>query len=119
MKKKFLNTWQTEMVVVALALVVVNFFAKTIMSIEIIASLAVLLSFGHTQISDRLAEQESLKEMPDVYCYRKLWYYFMGKEVLWMLYFLLNKSYSALVGVFIFLIYPVWRTWYRNHRKKK
>lgn len=119
MKKKFLNTWQIEMIVVAIVLLAVNFFAKTIMSIEIIASLAVLLSFGHAQIADRLAEKEALKTIPDVFCYRKLWYYFMGKEVLWMIYFLMNRSYSALVGVFAFLIYPVWRTWYRNNRKKK
>ena len=114
-----MKTWQYEFATVILILFIVNLLTKTLFSIEILAALAVLLSFGHTQISSRLAEKESLKNNPDIHCYKKLYYYFIGKEMLWLIYFFANKSYSALVGVFIFLIYPVWRFWYLNFKNKK
>ena len=102
------------MLVVAVILLAVNFFAQKLFTIEILAAFAVLLTFGHAQIADRLAEKESQREVPEVDCYRKMWYYFVGKEMFWFLYFLLNHSYSALVGVFVFLFYPVWRRIYRK-----
>lgn len=106
------------MLVVAAILLAVNYFTNHLFSVEIIAALAVLLTFGHAQIAERLAEKESLRNKPEVECYRKLCYYFAGKECLWFLYFFMSKSYSALIGVFIFLLYPVWRSIYRNKIKK-
>lgn len=109
-----MKTWKLEMAGVAAILLAVNFFTHKILSIELLASMAVLLTFGHAQIADRLAEQEGLKKVPAVSCYKKMWYYFMAKEFFWLLYFFMNKSYSALIGVFVFLAYPVWRSWYRR-----
>lgn len=107
------------MLIVAAILLVVNIIVCKLLTIEMIAALAVLLSFGHIQIADRMAEQESLREIPTVECYKRLWYYYGCKEVLWCLYFLLNHSYSALVGVIVFLCYPIWRGIYRRKIKKK
>lgn len=109
-----MKTWKVETLVVAVILLAVNFFAHRLWTIELIASAAVLLTFGHTSIAARLAEQEELRQVPQVECYRKMWYYFAGKETLWFLYFFLNHSYSALVGVCVFLAYPIWRRWWRK-----
>lgn len=114
-----MKTWHIEMFVIAIVLLLVNAFAKTLLSIELLASIAVLLSFGHTQISARLIEKEEARDLPDVSCYKKLWYYFMAKEFFWILYFLMNKSYSALVGCFVFLAYPIWRNLYIKYKLVK
>jgi len=102
------------MLVVSTILLMVNYFTGKLFTIEILAALAVVLSFGHMQISSRLAEQEHSKATPSIRCYRRLSYYLVGKEVLWFIYFLTNKSYSALVGVVIFLLYPFWRKWWKS-----
>lgn len=109
-----MKTWRIEMLVVAAILVAVNYLTHKLFTIEILAAIAVLMTFGHAQIADRLAEQEALRVTPTVDCYRKMWYYFVGKEAFWFLYFFLNHSYSALVGVFLFLAYPAWRKIYRK-----
>ncbi len=109
-----MKTWKKEMLVVSSLLLLVNFLTHKLFTIEILAAIAVILTFGHFQISTRLSEKESLKLNPDVSCYNKLLFYTVGKEMLWFVYFLMNKSYSALVGVLIFLLYPVWRRWRRR-----
>lgn len=113
-----MKTWKIEMLMVAVILLTVNIIAKKLFTIEMLAALAVLITFGYVQIADRMAEQESIKNEPTVFCYKKMWYYSVGKEMLWFLYFLLNHSYSALVGVVIFLGYPIWRSLYRRRFKK-
>lgn len=110
-----MKTWRLEMLVVAAVLLAVNILTHKLFTIEVLAAFAVLMSFGHAQIADRLAEQESLRAIPAVECFKKMAYYFVAKEVFWFLYFLLNHSYSALVGVFLFLAYPIWRRFYRRH----
>lgn len=102
------------MLVVAGVLFAVNALRDNPFSLDLLAAGAVLLTFGHAQIADRMMEKEKEKAQPDVECYQKLLYYYVGKEVLWFLYFLLNQSYSALVGVVVFLIYPIWRRFYRG-----
>ncbi len=84
--------------------------------VEWVGVLAVLINFGHTQIADRLKEKEEKRfhnnEVVSVDCYWKLNYYFYAKELCWFLYFFLIGAWSALAGVFIFLLYPLWRkTW--------
>ena len=86
-----MKTWKIEMITVATILIVVNYLAHKLFSIEILAALAVLVSFGHTQISARLAEKEAERLLPEVECYKKMWYYFVGKEMLWLLYFFYEK----------------------------
>jgi hypothetical protein len=112
------RTWKIEMAIVAAILLIVNVFTNKIFTIEILAALAVLLTFGHAQISIRLSEQEALAAIPKVDCYQKLIYYYVGKEIFWFLYFWMNHSYSALIGVIVFLFYPVWRR-FKNDRKNK
>jgi len=108
-----MKTWKAELLFVAFVLLIINGFRKDPFTIELLAAVAVLLSFGHAQIADRLAEKEEQKAEPDVSCYKKLRFYFIGKELFWCLYFIMNHSYSALAGVFIFLAYPFWRKLYR------
>lgn len=113
-----MKTWKIEISVVTIILLAVNLLTHKIFTIEALAAIAVLLTFGHAQIADRMAEQEGLRDKPAVDCYRKLWYYFVGKELFWCLYFLMNHSYSALVGVIVFIAYPIWRSIYRHKIKK-
>jgi hypothetical protein len=110
-----MKTWKIEMIVVAAILLTVNFFTQKLFTIEMLAATAVLLTFGHIQISERLAEKEAQKSFPEVECYRKLHYYFIAKELFWLAYFFMNHSYSALVGVFTFLAYPIWRKYWRKY----
>jgi hypothetical protein len=110
-----MKTWKIEVSVVAAILLAVNVITHHLFSIEPIAAIAVLLTFCHAQVADRLAEQEALRVVPQVDCYRRMGYYFVGKEVCWLLYFSMSHAYSALVGVFVFLLYPVWRRLYRKH----
>jgi hypothetical protein len=109
-----MKTWHIEMAVVATVLLVLNIVTGKLFTIEALAAVAVLLTFGHAQVADRMAEQEELREKPSVNCFRMLWFYFIGKEIFWLLYFFLNHSFSALVGVITFLLYPAWRRAYRR-----
>jgi hypothetical protein len=109
-----MKTWKVEMLVVAIILVAINFFTNRLFTIEILAMVAVLLSFGHAQIANRLIEQEALRDQPTVECYKRMHYYFVGKECFWLLYFFMSQSYSALAGVFLFIAYPIWRKWWRK-----
>lgn len=106
------------MLVVATILLAVNYFTHHLYSMEMAAALAVLLTFGHAQIADRMAEKQEAMDEPTVDCYRKLRYYFIGKEACWFLYFLVSHAYSALIGVLVFLAYPFWRRIYRSWKRK-
>lgn len=85
---------------------------------EIICGLAVWFTFMHAQVADRMQEQQSQMEKPTVECYKKSNYYFWIKEVLWITFFLMMKSYAALVGSVIFFFYPMWRKFYNKKIKK-
>jgi hypothetical protein len=108
-----LPTWQFEILIVAhlLAVVWVLTGAKPV---ELLGAAAVVLTFAHAQVSDRMAEREARRVTPDVHCYRWSLRYFVGKELLWLAYFAAHRSWSALVGVGVFLVYPLWRGWYRR-----
>lgn len=110
-----MRTWVKEFIVVAFILLGANFIFHSFSLTEIIGSLAVLATFGYTQISDRMLEKESVKLTPEISCYHWAICYFFSKELLWTIYFLLHRTYSALVGVIIFLLYPLWRRFYRIH----
>lgn len=112
-----MKTWKIEMLVVGAILLAVNFFTHHLCSVEMLAALAVLLTFGHAQIADRMARSQATMDKPTVECYRKMWYYFAGKEICWFLYFFMTRSYSALVGVIVFLLYPIWRMCYRDWKE--
>lgn len=114
-----MKTWHFEMAFVAIILFLVVFFLKNTW-VEYVGALAVLLTFGHASISERFREREEAKQNPGVECFQKSLYYFLGKELCWTVYFLQTRSYSALVGVGVFLLYPIWRkAWRRYHPLKE
>lgn len=81
---------------------------------EIIGSSAVLLTFMHAQISDRMSERQSRMEKPDVHCHRWSMRYFVAKEALWISFFVMTGSYSAIAGSAVFMAYPLWRKFWRK-----
>jgi hypothetical protein len=81
---------------------------------ELVGSCAVLASFAHGQVSDRLAEREAARTSPEVHCHAWARRYFLSKEALWLVYFVAKGAWSAFVGCAVFLAYPAWRTWWRR-----
>lgn len=96
-----------------------------------VAAAAVLAGFAHAQVSDRFAEAEAARARaleqwslaaspaaassgPSVRCWRWSLRYLVLKEVLWCAFFLSIRSWASLVGVAAFLLYPLWRAWYRR-----
>jgi hypothetical protein len=108
-----LRTWQIEAAVALLALATIAIISGN-SAIEWVGVGAVWLSFMHGQVSDRLVERQAKLDTPDVHCWRFARAYFIGKELLWVAYFIAHRSYSALVGCALFLAYPAWRAWYRR-----
>ncbi len=113
------KTWHIENVFVASVLVAVvlltnkpwlevSTFGRAI-PVEWLGAVAVYLTFGHASVSFRLQEAEERRQGREVECYRKAFWYFLGKEACWFCYFTLLGAWSALVGVFVFLLYPWWR----------
>lgn len=109
-----MKTWMYEATLVAIIMALVAFFTGNSI-VEWVGAGAVFCAFNYVQIADRLAEKQKQKLQPEVPCYWKLGFYFAVKEVLWLMYFLLHNSYSALVGVGVFLLYPLWRKLWRKY----
>lgn len=117
-----MKTWQVEMLVVAAVLVgVVLSTHRYADPVEWIGAGAVLLSFGHAQVADRLAENMAFTARAtgvggqiSVECFRWANRYLVGKEALWFVYFVMHGAYSALAGVVLFIAYPFWRAWWRS-----
>jgi hypothetical protein len=108
-----IRTWHIETAVVALVLVAVALLSGG-GALELIGAGAVLLSFGHASVGERLREREAARIAPSVECHHWSTRYFVGKEALWFLYFVLHGSWSALAGVGLFLVYPLWRRFWRR-----
>ncbi len=108
-----MKTWMAEIAVVWLVLIGVVWLTRGGL-LEAVGALAVLAAFAHTQVTERMREKQAAKVKPDVHCYRWSLRYFMAKELLWCSYFVAHKSWSALVGVGVFLAYPIWRSWWRS-----
>jgi hypothetical protein len=107
-----LKTWIAEFTVVWLVLIGVVAVTRGGL-LEALGSLAVLAAFAHAQVAERMRELEALKAKPDVHCHRWLTRYFLAKELLWCAYFVAHRSWAALAGVGVFLLYPLWREWWR------
>lgn len=110
-----MRTWQGELAGVAIILGAVLLVTHAPW-IEVVGSAAVLASFAHAQVSDRLAEREAARQTPDVHCHAWARRYFLVKEALWLVYFVTKGAWSALVGCAVFLAYPAWRTWWRRRQ---
>lgn len=106
------RTWHAEVTVVALAMLAVAIVSHGT-PIAWLSAAAVTFSFAHGQIADRLAEREAARAVPSVHCHALAARYFVLKEALWGVTFLVSGAYPALVGVALFLAYPGWRRWWR------
>ena len=110
-----MKTWHIEGAVVAVVLTTVA-LASGGGAVELLGAAAVQLSFHHASVANRLAEREAARARPIVECHRWAGRYFLGKELLWCVYFIAHGSWSALAGVGLFLAYPFWRRlWRRWH----
>lgn len=110
-----MKTWKLELAVVAMVLGTVVVVTRGGL-LEAVGALAVLAAFAHAQVTERMREKQAAKTKPDVHCHRWSLRYFMAKELLWLSYFIAHRSWSALVGVAVFLLYPLWRRWWRARR---
>lgn len=110
-----IRTWQWEAAFVAAILALVVLVTGNSLK-EWIGAAAVLLTFMHAQVSDRMAEDQAAKPVPSVDCFGWSTRYFVMKEFLWLSYFLMSQTWSALAGVVLFLIYPAWRKFYRSRK---
>jgi len=114
-----MRTWHFEMIVVAGVLIAVVVWTGN-QWLEWIGAAAVLCTFGHASVGFRMSEQVEHYERQTgqtvVTCYEWSTRYFVMKEALWFAYFALLGAYSALVGVFIFLLYPAWRRVWRRRK---
>lgn len=108
-----MRTWQIEAAVALLVLGTVAVLGGN-HATEWLGAGAVWLSFMHGQVADRMAESQGRRAVPDVHCYRRAALYFIGKEALWVAYFVAHRSYAALAGCALFLAYPAWRKVYRK-----
>lgn len=80
---------------------------------EWIGACAVFVTFLHAQVGDRMAAGQAAMPDPSVPCHPWSTRYYVSKEFLWIIYFILSGTWSALAGGFIFLLYPFWRKYYR------
>ena len=111
-----LRTWHVELAVVAAVLLAVV-FATGGGWLELLGAGAVTLSFAHAQVADRLAElARDVRDQTLAPCHRWASRYLVGKETLWLVYFVAHRSWSALAGVALFLAYTPWRRWWRRSR---
>ena len=82
---------------------------------QAIGGLAVMVTFLHAQVSDRLREYAAGGTTPPD-CARLERAYYLAKEVLWLGYFLSMSAYAPIIGTVGFLAYPRWRAWHRRAR---
>ena len=114
-----LYTYQVEYGFVFIILFAVVLINKSEMY-EWIGALAVLVTFMHAKVANRLAEREKYRQQHNTddiilsYHY-KIKKFFILKEILWFAYFILLGAWSALVGVIIFLLYEPWRKLWRKY----
>lgn len=118
-----MRTWHFELAVVAATLGAIA--VATGGPIEWIGAGAVSLSFAHAQVAERLAEAERERrsyvrmdgiDEVGVACHRWATRYLLGKELLWLTYFVMHRSWTALAGVGMFLAYPIWRRYWRSRK---
>ncbi len=110
------RTWHIELLIVAVILCTITFFTVNNIT-NWITTAAILFTFNHGQIGDRLQERQAIMTVSSVECFRKLNKLFAGKEILWIAAFLLMHNYAAIVGSVLFFLYPLWRKFYRNKIK--
>jgi len=116
------HTYHIEMWFVAFTLVWVALITNKWL-IEWVWVLAVLLTFWHASVADRLEEkeekiQENGNNKDGVRCWYTLKRYYYAKEICWSIYFILLWAWSAIIWVVLFLLYWPWRKMYRKHTQE-
>lgn len=123
LKKTFnCRTFYIEHAVVIVALVATALISGK-STIERVWVLAVFFTFCYTSITDRLEEREhhrqknnpSIDPKEIVECYHKLPRFYYAKEICRTIYFVYLGAWSALVWVWIFLLYWPRRKLYRKY----
>ncbi len=112
-------TWMIERAVVAAVLFLIAVPLGEGQFIDWISAIAVLLSFSHAQIADRLREADTARDVPTVLCSDKLDNYWMMKEVAWVFVFVIAWNPAALLGCFMLGSYPAWRRFWRKIHPKE
>lgn len=94
---------QIEMVFIGLCIILVLLLSLTNIA-EIVGSVAVFVSFVNVR--------EGINIKSGKYPYIM--------EALWIVYFILSGSYSALLGAIIFIAYTPWRNlWHKYHQTEE
>jgi len=107
-----IRTWHVELAVVGAVLAAITVSTGSRL-VDWLACVAVLASFCHGQVSDRLAEAQATAVAP-VHCHRWSGRYWLLKESAWIGYFSLQGSWAGVAGAAIFAAYPGWRRWRRT-----
>jgi hypothetical protein len=107
-----IRTWMWEAGFVWLCLSTTTLLTKGGF-VDWLATVAIWISFLYTSICDRLGELEKPPSEGSK-AFRVAQRLLQLREALWFLYFWMVGSYSVLVGVMLFLLYPLWRRFYRN-----
>lgn len=111
-----MRTWHYEILFVGIVLACVAYlFANN--WINWLTTAALLVTFNHAQIGDRLQERQKVMVIRTVECYHKLNKLFMAKEIMWIIAFAVMQNYAAIVGSVLFFLYPWWRKLYRKKIK--
>ena len=107
---KGIHLFHIEDVFVFIVLMTTAFLSKG-GYIEWLGVLAVFMTFKHTVEAFRLEDVVERMEAHGDTAYNshgRQTHYFYIKESLWFIYFFLLGAWSGLVGVIIFLLYPLW-----------
>jgi hypothetical protein len=110
---QLLPTWVWELSAAAGVLAVVSELGGGGL-IQRLSALAVLLSFAHAQVASRLDEAEERRVERAVHCRAWLVRYLVAKEAAWVAVFGLTGAWPAVAGCALFLLYPLWRRWWRS-----
>lgn len=115
------DIWQIEAIIVAFLLLLTAYISGKGW-IELLGVGAVFFSWMHASVANSLHDAQLARierlETAEVGCYQWLARYFYIKEALWCLYFFYLGAWSALVGVFIFVIYQSWKkVWWQYENK--
>jgi hypothetical protein len=86
-----MKTWHYETAIVALILCSVTAVFKNDL-VNWITTVAILFTFNHGQIGDRLQEKQKILDKPTVECYWKLNRLFVAKEIIWIVAFYSNEK---------------------------
>lgn len=115
-----MRTWVKEALVMATVLALSTGLAAyqegSFSLVHGLSFMAVLVTFLHAQVSDRLREYaEKLKPISPDCAYLERVYY-LTKELLWVATFMAMRNYPALIGTVGFILYQRWRKWWRSRK---